>query len=156
MIIRGVAAMLTFACLGTLSTASAQPARAHAAAKVVVRSSEAKPYEESARPVLAEIHIDETFTGDLEGESLVRALQVRRDDGSASMVSMQRFIGTLRGRQGAFVLQGSELIANGRITATWFVVPGSGTGELTGLRGEGGFAGDFGKGSEATLDYWFE
>ncbi len=23
--------------------------------------------------------------------------------------------------------------------ATWFVVPGSGTGELTGLRGEGGF-----------------
>jgi len=25
-----------------------------------------------------------------------------------------------------------------------------------GLRGDGGFEGDFGKGSEGTLDYWFE
>ncbi len=40
--------------------------------------------------------------------------------------------------------------------ATWFVVPGSGTGELAGLRGEGGFEGRFGTGSVGTLDYWFE
>ena len=26
----------------------------------------------------------------------------------------------------------------------------------TGLRGEGGFEGDFGKGSDGWLDYWFE
>ena len=45
---------------------------------------------------------------------------------------------------------------NGRITATWFVVAGSGTGALSGLRGEGGFAGNFGKASNATLSYWFE
>jgi hypothetical protein len=32
-----------------------------------------------------------------------------------------------------------------KVKATWFVVPGSGTGE-----------GYFGKGSDATLDYWFE
>lgn len=56
----------------------------------------------------------------------------------------------------SFVLQGSETVENGKIKATWFVVPGSGTGDLSGLRGEGGFAGDFGKGSDATLDYWFE
>jgi Protein of unknown function (DUF3224) len=43
-----------------------------------------------------------------------------------------------------------------RIKATWFVVPGSGTGDLSGLRGEGGFEGEFGKGSVGTLDYWFE
>ena len=30
------------------------------------------------------------------------------------------------------------------------------TGDLSGLRGEGGFEGDFGKGSDGTLDYWFE
>ena len=103
-----------------------------------------------------EIHLNETFTGDLDGESPVRALQIRRDDRSASMVSMQRFSGKLGGRQGTFVLQGSEVIERGKIKATWFVVPGSGTGELAGLRGEGGFEGDFGKGSDATLDYWFE
>jgi hypothetical protein len=69
---------------------------------------------------------------------------------------MQRFSGTLGGRRGSFVLQGSEIVEQGKIRATWFVVPGSGTGELTGLRGEGGFTGQFGKGSEGTLEYWFE
>jgi len=37
------------------------------------------------------------------------------------------------------VLQGSEIVESGKIKATWFVVPGSGTGDLSGLRGEGGF-----------------
>jgi Protein of unknown function (DUF3224) len=55
-----------------------------------------------------------------------------------------------------FVLQGQEIVENGKIKATWFVVPESGTGDLSGLRGEGGFEGDFGKGSDGTLDYRFE
>jgi hypothetical protein len=130
--------------------------RTHATAKVTVQSSEAKPYDETAGPPLVEINIKEIFTGDIDGESPVRALQVRRENRSASMVSMQRFRGRLGGCQGTFVLQGSEIIENGRIRATWFVVPGSGTGDLSGLRGEGGFEGEFGKGSDATLDYWFE
>ncbi len=54
------------------------------------------------------------------------------------------------------MLQGSETVENGKIRATWFVVPGSATGGLAGLRGEGGFEGQFGQGSIATLDYWFE
>jgi Protein of unknown function (DUF3224) len=58
---------------------------------------------------------------------------------------MQRFRGKLGGRQGTFVLQGSEIVENGKIKATWFVVPGSATGDLSGLRGEGGFEGHFGK-----------
>ena len=103
-----------------------------------------------------EIRLSETFTGDIDGESTVRALQVLRHDQSATLVSMQRFLGKLGGRQGTFVLQGSEIVENGKIKATWFVVPGSGTGELSGVRGEGGFEGNFGKGSDGTLDYWFE
>lgn len=130
--------------------------RTHAKAKITVQSSEAKPYDQTAGPALMELHLNETFTGDIDGESPVRALQVMRDDKSASLVSVQRFQGKLGGRQGTFVLQGSETVKNGKIEAKWFVVPGSGTGELTGLRGEGGFTGEFGKGSEGTLDYWFE
>jgi Protein of unknown function (DUF3224) len=99
-----------------------------------------------------ELRLLEHFTGDIDGESPVRALQVLRDDKSASVVSVQRFRGTLGGRQGTFVLQGAEIVENGKIRATWFVVPGSGTGNLSGLRGEG----DFGKGSRGTLNYWFE
>jgi hypothetical protein len=130
--------------------------RVRARAKITVRSSEAKPYDQTASPTLMEVRLTETFTGDIEGESPVRALQVLRDDKSASLVSLQRFAGKLGGRRGSFVLQGSEVVENGKIQATWFVVPGSGTGDLSGLRGEGGFEGEFGKGSEGTLDYWFE
>jgi len=54
------------------------------------------------------------------------------------------------------VLQGSEIVDEGRIKPTWSVVPGSGTGDLSGLRGEGGFEGQFEKGSDGWLDYWFE
>ena len=124
--------------------------------KITVHSSKAKPYDESTSPPLMEIHITETFSGDIDGESLVRALQVQCSDHYASIVSMQRVRGTLAGRQGTFVLQGQEVVEHGKISATWFVVPGSGTGALAGLRGEGGFEGEFGRGSEGSLDYWFE
>jgi hypothetical protein len=150
--------------LSTLLVASAQseketdpmnPAHARASTKITVQSSEANPYETTS-PTLVEIHISEKFLGDIDGESSVRALQMQRDDKFASMVSMQRFIGKLGGRQGTFVLQGKETVESGKIKALWFVVPGSGTGDLSGLRGEGGFEGDFGKGSDGWLDYWFE
>lgn len=131
-------------------------ARTRAAARVTVQNSQAEPFDQAAGPVLSEVRLSETFTGDMNGESPVRALQVRRDDGSASLVSVQRFRGKLAGRAGTFVLQGQEIVENGAVKAKWFVVPGSGTGELCGLRGEGGFAGRFGEGSDATLDYWFE
>lgn len=132
------------------------PTRAHAEATIAVHSSEAKPFDQTEGPALVEISLSETFTGDIEGESTVRALEIRRNNQSASLISMQRFGGKLGGRQGTFVLQGSETVEHGKITATWFVVPGSGTGGLSGLRGTGGFEGDFGKGSRGTLDYWFE
>jgi len=139
-----------------IGRSEAEPGRTRAKAKVTVRSSEAKPYDQTASPALIEVRLSETFTGDIDGESPVQALQVLRDDHSASLVSVQRFRGKLGGRQGTFVLQGQEIVQGGKIKATWFVVPGSGTGGLSGLRGEGGFEGDFGKGSDATLDYWFE
>ena len=107
--------------------------RAHAEAKIRVQSSEAKPYDQTAGPALMEIHLSETFTGDIDGEATVRALQVQRDHQSASLVSMQRFRGKLAGRQGTFVLQGQETVEHGQIKAAWFVVPGSGTGDLSSL-----------------------
>lgn len=46
-----------------------QEAPVHATAKIVVHNSEAKPYDESTGPALMEVHITETFTGDMDGES---------------------------------------------------------------------------------------
>jgi hypothetical protein len=131
-------------------------ARAHAVANVTVHDSQSKPYDQTAGPALMELRISETFNGDLDGEVTARALQVVRDDRSASFVGLNRFCGRLGDREGTFVLQGTGIVENGKIKAAWFVVPGSGTDGLRGLRGEGGFEGDYAKGSSATLDYWFE
>jgi len=130
--------------------------RTRAEATISVRDSKAEPYDQAGGPALMEVRIRETFSGDIEGESTVRALQAQRDDHSACLVSLQRVRGRLAGRQGTFILQGSEIVEGGQIRATWSVVPGSGTGQLAGLRGEGGFEGRFGEGSHGTLDYWFE
>lgn len=130
--------------------------RTRAIANVTIQSSEVCAYDEAVSPALFEIRLSETFTGAIDGVSPVRALQVRRGDGSASLVSLQRFSGELDGHAGTFVLQGQESVKDGKVKGTWFVVPGSGTGDLSGLRGEGGFEGHFGKSSDATLDYWFE
>ena len=132
------------------------PTRVRACAKIAVRNAEAKPYDQTVSPALVEVHLTETFVGDIEGESSVRAFQILHDDKSSSLVSVQRFHGKLGGRQGTFVLQGAEIVENGKIKARWVVVPGSGTNEVAGLRGEGGFEGEFGKVSNGTLDYWFE
>jgi GTP-dependent phosphoenolpyruvate carboxykinase len=72
--------------------------RSRAEAKIIVQHSEAKPYDQTVSPALMEIRINETFTGDIDGQSMVRALQVLRDDQSASFASMQRVRGKLGGR----------------------------------------------------------
>lgn len=130
--------------------------RVHATAKVAVQHAESRPFDAAAGPTLNEVALNETFNGDIDGTSVVRALQMLRADKSTSMVSLQRFEGRLHGRQGTFVLQGTERVEQGKVSGQWFVVPGSGTGELAGLRGDGGFEGSFGKESVAFLDYWFE
>ncbi|HEX4573311.1 MAG TPA: DUF3224 domain-containing protein [Dongiaceae bacterium] len=141
--------------IGVAAQSRTEPHR-RATAKITVQTAETRPYDQTTHPALVEIRLFETFTGEIEGESPVRALQVLRRDGSACVVSLQRFHGKLGRRRGTFVLQGAETVEQGSIKGRWFVVPGSGTGELAGLRGEGGFEGAFGKGSEGWLEYWFE
>jgi len=53
---------------------------------------------------------------------------------SANMIGAQSFTGKLGGRDGTFVLQCKETAENGKIKATWFVVPGSGTVNFPGFR----------------------
>lgn len=79
-----------------------KPTRAEAS--IIVRSSKAKSYDQTVSPALVEIGLSESFSGDIEGESPVRALQVLE-------------------RQGTFVLQSSEVVEHGQIRATWCVVP---------------------------------
>jgi len=129
-----------------------QRRRTKAEAKITVQSSEAKAYDQSPSPGIngapAERSVHGRYRGRITGAGFTGA--TRRQ------VRLSCEHATLPRRQGSFVLQGSEIVESGKIKATWFVVPGSGTGDLSGLRGEGGFEGQFGKGSDGWLEYWFE
>jgi hypothetical protein len=115
------------------------------------------PYDEPGEgPALVRIHVEETFTGDIAGTGVVDFIQVLAADGSASFVGVERVAGSVAGRPGTFVLQDAGTLAAGEVTGTWFVVPGSGSGELSGLRGEGGFTAVVGEHAKVYLDYWFE
>lgn len=80
--------------------------------------------------------IDKQLHGALEGTSEGVMLAVRtEEEGSAGYVAIERVSGTLDGREGTFVLQHSGLMDRGEKRLVIDVIPGSGTGELSGLRG---------------------
>jgi Protein of unknown function (DUF3224) len=131
--------------------------KTHATGRIEVKAYEPQPYEEPADgPQLVEIHVTETFVGDIEGEGAVRFLQAVRADGSATFVGIERVTGSINGRRGTFLLQDAGTLEGSTVSGRWFVVPGSGTGELAGLRGDGGFTAELGRHAAITLDYWFE
>src|ERR671937_331700 len=131
--------------------------KTHATGRIEVKTYEPQPYDEvEDGPNLVEIHVTESFSGDIEGDGVVRFLQAVRDDGSASFVGIERVTGSVDGRQGSFLLQDAGTLEGSTVKGDWFVIPGSGTGELAGLRGEGGFEAELGQSASITLDYWFE
>jgi hypothetical protein len=132
-----------------------QPAAARAEAHIEVSGWQPEPVDTpDAGPQLVRIDVHESFAGDLTGTGHAAMLQVLAPDGSASFVALERVTGTLAGRSGSFVLQDrGNLDADGAVHGEWFVVPGSGTGELAGLSGTGGFAATVGQQASAWLDY---
>jgi Protein of unknown function (DUF3224) len=131
--------------------------RTHAEGKIDVKSYEPKPYDEPPHgPALVRIHVVEEFSGDLEGGGVADFLQVSTAEDSASFVGLERVSGRVGDRSGTFVLQDEGSLEGTTVSGRWFVVPGSGTAELEGLRGEGGFTAQLGEGADVTLDYWFE
>ncbi|MGH3268602.1 MAG: DUF3224 domain-containing protein [Trebonia sp.] len=93
---------------------------------------------------------------DIEGAGVVEFLQAARADGSASFVGIERVTGAVAGRTGSFLLRDSGTVTGSVVAGDWFVVPGSGTGELAGLRGEGGFRANLGENADVHPDYWFD
>jgi len=131
--------------------------KSRANAVITVHKYEPAPYDEpSEGPALSRIHVEESFSGDIEGDGKVEFLQAAGPDGAASFVGIERVTGTLAGRTGTFLLQDAGTVADNIVSGDWFVVPGSATGDLTGLRGDGGFRANLGEGADVYLDYWFE
>ncbi len=123
-------------------------------ARFAIKTWDEKPYSEGPDlPKLTRATVAKTLTGDLEGEGQVEYLMVYRSDGTATFVGFERVVGRLGGRSGSFVLQRTGVFEEGQAKESYSVVPGSATGELRGLRGEGRSAVGHGLEHPFTLDY---
>jgi len=139
---------------GTHTTDNGTTVRA--LATVDVTDWERRPYDQTKPgPTLSRVRFTHAFSGDIEGTGTLEYLMVIHDDGSASFTGLERIVGQLGGREGSFVLQHSGAVENDQATVIWFVVPGSGTGDLAGLRGSGGFESAHSTSFEVRLDYGF-
>ena len=115
------------------------------------------PYDEMEDgPKLTRASVVKSYSGDIEGEGTLEYLIFHRDDGSASFVGLERVVGRVGDRSGSFVLQHIGTFQGATAVATYSVVSGSGTGDLTGLSGEGGFASAHAEEYPITLEYNFE
>jgi hypothetical protein len=85
---------------------------------------------------LGRMALNKAFAGDLEAVGVGQMLTaLTPTKGSAGYVAIERVSGSLHGRKGSFVFQHSGLMNEGARQLSISVVPGSGTGELTGLAG---------------------
>lgn len=142
---------------GAERSAAVTGTKRRATGQTEVKTYEPIGYDElNDGPSLFENRVEETFTGDIDGEGTARVIQAARKDGSATFVGIERVCGAVGGRKGSFLLQVNGTDIGKERSAEWFVIPGSGTGDLKGLRGEGGFKAQRGERGHIWLDYYFE
>ena len=123
-------------------------------ARFAIKGWDEKAYSEGQDlPKLTRARVNKTFTGDIEGESELEYLMMYRSDGSATFVGLERVVGQISGKSGTFVLQRTGVFEGGQAKESYSVVPGSATGALRGLQGNGSSAVGHGTEHPFTLDY---
>jgi hypothetical protein len=124
----------------------------HAKGSFEVKSWDEKPYSEIAgQPKLTRADVVYGYHGDLEGEGTIAYLMCYSSNNIAYFIGYEQVTGRLGDRSGSFVLQHNGTFEAGAVKDALTVVPGSATGDLSGLSGSGNSGGD----GEAvfTLDY---
>ena len=111
-----------------------------------------EPYGEGEGVELTRVHISRTFSGDLEGSSTAEIL-IAKSEGGGGYLGHDLITGTLDGRAGGFVIQHGGIMGPEGITNTGTIVPGTGSGELEGITGEGTLLADEEGNHTLTLEY---
>ncbi len=123
-------------------------------ARFAIKRWDEVPYSEGPdQPRLTRGTVTKVYTGDIEGEGLVEYLMMYRGDGSAAFVGLERVVGRIGGKTGSFVLQRTGVFESGQAKESYSVIPGSATGDLQGLLGDGSSAVGHGMEHPFTLSY---
>jgi hypothetical protein len=110
-----------------------------ATGRFTIKGWDEQPWAElEGAPKLTQARVTSAYGGDLEGEG-TSGLLMLYDNDDATYSGYERVVGALGGRSGSFVLRLQGGFEHGAARTTWTVAEGTGTGELAGLRGEGGY-----------------
>lgn len=110
--------------------------------------------QEGVFPRLARATVTNSFTGALTAPATTCSYTVAyTGECAGTFAGMELVIGTVDGREGGFVLEERGTFDATGTHCRFEVVPGSGTGGLTGLSGSGSFAHRYG---ETSVEYAFD
>ena len=108
----------------------------HASGTFDVKVSPIDPAFKFDENPIGRFSLDKHFHGDLEAASQGEMLSGGNPaKGSGGYVAIERVSGTLHGASGTFLLMHNGTMQNGGYTMSVAVVPGSGTGQLSGISG---------------------
>jgi len=119
-----------------------------------------KAYEQiGSQMKLTKASVVFAFNGQIEGNASVEYLMFYRyfdpndpHKAVAQYIGLFRLDGKLNGKAGSFVMEDRGAYENGAATSTLTIIPGSGTGELKGIFGNGKYIATQ-EGSTCDLDY---
>ena len=102
-----------------------------------------QPYSELAgQPKLTRAEVVYGYHGGFEGEGKITYLMCYSSNAIAYFIGYEQVTGRLGNRSGSFVLQHVGTYEAGAVKDSITVVPGSATGDLSGLQGSGSCGGD--------------
>lgn len=105
-------------------------------------------------PELIRANVKQSYTGGIEGEGILEYLITTFDEDFSTFIGTERVVGKLDGRSGSFVLDHKGTHEEGVAKSSFRIVENSGTGELSGIRGEGEYEATHEK-TSFTLNYHF-
>jgi hypothetical protein len=117
-----------------------------AAGNFDVKTSPLPGDDATASTLIGRYALVKQFHGDLEAASKGEMLATGDpSSGNAGYVAIEQVTGTLHGHSGSFALQHIGAMDHGNLRLSVTVVPGSGSGELTGISGSMTILNDSGK-----------
>ncbi|HTP79443.1 MAG TPA: DUF3224 domain-containing protein [Bacteroidota bacterium] len=125
-----------------------------------VKKWEEAPYEQiSPEMKMTKASVEYTMTGEISGRSAMEYLMFYKyfdvkdpHKSSAVYIGLMRFVGTVKGREGSFVIEDHGTFEGGSAKSALEIVADSGTGNLKGIRGSGRYLADQ-KRNEIELNY---
>jgi hypothetical protein len=85
---------------------------------------------------LYRVEMTHLYTGIIEGQGTIQYLFANNNQNQGGFVALEKITGQVAGRSGSFVLQQTGSFGSGATIITMTVLPGTGTGELSGLSGQ--------------------